>query len=180
VLDDDLRPVHPGSGVVGRLATTGRIPLGYHRDEEKTAKTFVEVDGVRWVLPGDMATVEADGSVTVFGRGSLVVNTGGEKVYPEEVELALVSHPEVVDALVVGLPDDHWGERVVAVLEPVRGCRPSVEDLAAHCASQVARYKLPREVHLVDRVRRSPAGKGDYRWAKAVAAASAAATEGRR
>lgn len=178
VLDDDLRPVQPGSGVVGRLATTGRIPLGYHGDEEKTAKTFVEVDGVRWVLPGDMGTVEADGSITVFGRGSLVINTGGEKVYPEEVEVALVSHPEVVDALIVGLPDDHWGERVVAIVEPIPGRRPSVEDLAAHCASRIARYKVPREVHLVDEVRRSPAGKGDYRWAKAAAAASASGKAG--
>jgi acyl-CoA synthetase (AMP-forming)/AMP-acid ligase II len=99
-------------------------------------------------------------------------------VYPEEVEVALVSHPEVVDALIVGLPDDHWGERVVASVEPIPGRRPSVEDLAAHCASRIARYKVPREVHLVDEVRRSPAGKGDYRWAKAAAAASASGKAG--
>ena len=169
VLDADLRPVVPGSGAVGRLASTGRIPLGYYKDTAKTKATFVDVEGARWVLPGDMATVEADGSITVFGRGSLVVNTGGEKVYPEEVEAALVSHPDVVDALIVGAPDDRWGERVVAVVQPAPGRRPTLDELSRHCSNRIAAYKVPREVHLVDAVQRSPSGKGDYRWARDLA-----------
>lgn len=169
VLDSELRRVAPASGLVGRLASTGRIPLGYYNDEVKTASTFVEVDGQRWVLPGDMATVESDGTITVFGRGSLVVNTGGEKVYPEEVESALIAHPDVVDALVVGVPDQRWGERVVAVVEPATSARASHDELVAHCRTRIAGYKVPREIHVVDAVRRSPSGKGDYRWAREIA-----------
>ena len=169
VLDAELRPVVPGSGVIGRLASTGRIPLGYYKDPAKTAATFVDVKGERWVLPGDMATVEADGSITVFGRGSLVVNTGGEKVYPEEVESALLSHPDVVDALVVGAPDDRWGERVVAVVQPAPGRRPGLDEVSRHCNSRIAAYKIPRQLHLVETIQRSPSGKGDYRWARDLA-----------
>lgn len=169
VLDSELRRIAPGSGVVGRLASTGRIPLGYYNDEVKTASTFVEVDGQRWVLPGDMATVESDGTITVFGRGSLVVNTGGEKVYPEEVESALIAHPDVVDALVVGVPDERWGERVVAVVEPATSAPASLDELVAHCRTRIAGYKVPREIHVVAAVRRSPSGKGDYRWAREIA-----------
>jgi acyl-CoA synthetase (AMP-forming)/AMP-acid ligase II len=119
VFDDDWKPVTPGSGRVGRLATTGRVPLGYYNDPERTARTFVEVDGKRYSVPGDMATVDADGSIRLVGRGSLCINTGGEKVYPEEVEAALKSHPSIEDALVVGVPDAQWGRRVAAV---VTGC----------------------------------------------------------
>ena len=170
VLDDDLRPVAPGSGVVGRMATTGRIPIGYHNDPEKSAATFVTVDGVRYALPGDMATVDADGTLRLLGRGSLCINTGGEKVYPEEVEAALKSHPGVADAVVVGVPDPTWGERVAAVVEPGDpAAPPTLADLDAHFRAHVAGYKVPRVLVLVDEVARTAAGKPDYRWAKATA-----------
>jgi len=166
VLGDDGAPVAPGSGVVGRLARRGHIPLRYHKDPEKTATTFVENGGVRWVLPGDMATVEDDGSITLLGRGSLTINTGGEKVFPEEVETPLRDHPAVADAVVVGVPDERWGERVVAVVQPKAGAQPTLEELQAHCREQVAGYKVPRAIVLVEKVIRTPAGKPDYRWAK--------------
>jgi acyl-CoA synthetase (AMP-forming)/AMP-acid ligase II len=169
VLDDEGRPVEPGSGKVGRLARKGHVPLGYHKDEAKTATTFVEVDGERWVLPGDMALVEDDGTVVLLGRGSVSINTGGEKVYPEEVETALRTHPDVFDAVVVGLPDERWGERVVAVVKPVAGAGPTLEALQDHVRGQLAGYKVPRELVVVDEVERTPAGKTDYRWAKQAA-----------
>jgi acyl-CoA synthetase (AMP-forming)/AMP-acid ligase II len=172
VIDDDGRPVEPGSGQVGRLATRGRLPLGYHGDEEKTARTFVDIDGERWSLPGDMATLEADGTIKLLGRGSLCINTGGEKVYPEEVEAVLVGHPAVADALVVGRADPTWGEQVVTVLAPAHGAAaPTLEELQDHCRGRLAGYKIPRAVFTVDAVRRSPAGKGDYAWAAEVAGA---------
>jgi acyl-CoA synthetase (AMP-forming)/AMP-acid ligase II len=164
VLDDELKPVAPGSGVTGRLARRGHIPLGYHRDPDKTKATFVEVDGVRWVLPGDHATVDTDGTIVLLGRGSVSINTGGEKVYPEEVESALKSHPSVDDAVVVGVPDERWGERVVAIVRAKRDL--TLEDLQATCRERLAGYKVPRELVLVDEVVRSPAGKPDYRWAR--------------
>jgi acyl-CoA synthetase (AMP-forming)/AMP-acid ligase II len=168
VLDDELRPLEPGSGVVGRLARTGNIPLGYHKDEEKTAATFLlDADGTRWVLPGDLATVEADGSITIFGRGSQVVNTGGEKVFPEEVEAALKTHPGVFDAVVVGVPDDRFGEHVAALVVWREDSEPDLAELAAHARTLVAGYKVPKEIHVLDAVQRTPAGKPDYRWAKA-------------
>jgi acyl-CoA synthetase (AMP-forming)/AMP-acid ligase II len=174
VLDDDLRPVEPGSGVVGRLARGGNIPLGYYKDEEKTAATFlIAADGKRYVVPGDMAAVEADGSVTLLGRGSVCINTGGEKVYPEEVEAALKAHADVFDAVVVGVPDDRWGSKVAAVVQPRAGATPSLDDLSTHCRTLLAGYKVPRQLHLVDEVVRSPAGKPDYRWAADVATTSA-------
>jgi acyl-CoA synthetase (AMP-forming)/AMP-acid ligase II len=171
VLDDNLDPVEPGSGVVGMLAQKGNIPLGYYNDPEKTARTFVEKDGVRWVLPGDMATVLEDGTIQVFGRGSVCINSGGEKVYPEEVEAALKAHPDVFDAVVVGVPDPRWGQRVAAVVQPRDGRTPSFADLDAHCRTKVAGYKAPRELHLVAEMRRSPSGKADYPWAKKLAEA---------
>jgi acyl-CoA synthetase (AMP-forming)/AMP-acid ligase II len=166
VLDDDGAPVGPGSGIQGRLARRGHIPLRYHNDPEKTARTFIERDGVRWSIPGDMATVEADGSITLLGRGSLSINTGGEKVFPEEVEEPLRDHPAVADAVVVGVPDERWGERVVAVVEPRPGETPTLEELRAHCRTRIAGYKIPRELVIVEKVIRSPAGKADYAWAK--------------
>jgi 3-oxocholest-4-en-26-oate---CoA ligase len=166
VLDDELRPVEPGSGVAGRLARRGHIPLGYYNDPEKTASTFIVVDGVRWVLPGDMATVDADGTVVLLGRGSVSINTGGEKVYPEEVEAALKAHPQVFDAVVVGVPDERWGERVVAVIQAREGARVSLDDVQQFCRDKVAGFKVPRGVCLVDEMVRSPSGKADYRWAK--------------
>ncbi len=175
VLDDDLRPIEPGSGKVGRLARCGRIPLGYYKDPEKTAASFVEANGVRWALPGDMAMVEADGTITLLGRGSVCINSGGEKVFPEEVEAALKSHPAVFDAVVVGVPDPRWGERVAAVVQPRPGRAPTLEELDAHCRTKVAGYKVPRELCLVDELVRQPSGKPDYRWAKAAAMGSAEA-----
>jgi acyl-CoA synthetase (AMP-forming)/AMP-acid ligase II len=168
VLDDDLRPVGPG--VVGKLARRGHVPLGYYRDPVKTAATFPVVDGVRWSVPGDHARIEDDGTITVLGRGSVSINTGGEKVYPEEVESALKSHPSVFDAVVVGVPDDRWGERVAAVVQPRAGAAPTLEQLGEHVRAHLASYKVPRQVVLVDAVVRSPSGKPDYRWARDVAA----------
>jgi 3-oxocholest-4-en-26-oate---CoA ligase len=170
VVDDALTPVEPGSGVAGRLATTGRVPVGYHNDPERSARTFVEIDGRRWALPGDMATVDADGTIHLLGRGSMCINTGGEKVYPEEVEAVLKAHPKVADAVVVGVRDERWGQRVVAVVSPATaGEEPTLDDVAEHCRRELAGYKVPRALSIVEEVVRTPAGKPDYRWASAVA-----------
>jgi acyl-CoA synthetase (AMP-forming)/AMP-acid ligase II len=165
VLDENHEPVKPGSGVVGMVARAGNIPIGYYRDPVKTAATFVEVGGVRYAIPGDYATVEADGTVTLLGRGSVSINSGGEKIYPEEVEAALKSHPAVYDATVVGTPDERWGQRVSALVQfrPARSA--SLADLQTHCRAKIAGYKVPRQLHIVDEVVRSPSGKPDYQWA---------------
>ncbi|MFE5909975.1 acyl-CoA synthetase [Streptomyces wedmorensis] len=171
-----LAPVTAGE--TGRLAQRGHVPLGYYNDPAKTAETFFERDGVRWVLLGDMATVDEAGVVTVLGRGSQCINTGGEKVYPEEVEQALKSHPDVYDALVAGVPDARWGNHVAAVVQ-LRPDAPPL-DLAAvqtHCRSHLAGYKVPRQLVLTDRIERSPSGKADYRWARAVAVAADASPD---
>ncbi|MFN2606465.1 MAG: AMP-binding protein [Acidimicrobiales bacterium] len=169
VLGDDLRPVTPGSGQVGRLARRGHVPLGYLGNPEAGTATFPVVDGVRWALPGDLARLEADGTVALLGRGATVVNTGGEKVHPEEVEAVLRAHPDVADAVVVGVPDPRWGEAVAAVVAPRAGARPPTLDaLARHCRASLAAYKRPRALVVVERVVRSPAGKADYRWAREV------------
>ncbi|GAA4089550.1 acyl-CoA synthetase [Streptomyces shaanxiensis] len=160
-------------GEVGRVAQCGHVPLGYYNDPEKSAETFFEKDGERWVLLGDMATVDAEGVVTVLGRGSQCINTGGEKVYPEEVEQALKSHPDVYDALVAGVPDAKWGHHVAAVVQLRAGAvQPSLADIQTHCRSHLAGYKIPRQLVLTDSIRRSPSGKADYRWAREVAAAA--------
>ena len=170
VLDDDLRPVEPGSGVVGKVARKGHIPVGYYKDPEKTAATFLTgPDGTRYSVPGDHATVEADGTITLLGRGSVSINSGGEKIFPEEVEAAVKSHPDVYDAVVVGVPDERWGQRVAAVVQPRPGATPTLEDVQAHCRTRIAGYKLPRALHLVERMQRSPSGKADYPWAQGVA-----------
>ncbi|HYI60459.1 MAG TPA: acyl-CoA synthetase [Acidimicrobiales bacterium] len=170
VLDDDLRPVEPGSGVIGRLARGGNIPLGYHKDEAKTAATFLTgADGRRYVVPGDFATIEADGSITLLGRGSVCINSGGEKIFPEEVEATLKAHPKVFDVLVVGVPDERWGSRVAAVVEPRDADDPpALDELDEHCRPRIAGYKVPRQLTLVERIVRSPAGKADYPWAQRV------------
>jgi fatty-acyl-CoA synthase len=170
VLDEHGRRVEPGSGQVGRLARRGHIPLAYYKDEEKTAATFVtDADGVRWVVPGDNATIEADGTLNLLGRGSGCINTGGEKVYPEEVEAALKAHPEVLDAVVVGISDDRLVERVAAIVTPRAAARPSLEDLQVFCRTKLAGYKVPRQVQLTDEIPRTAVGKPDYRWAKRLA-----------
>jgi acyl-CoA synthetase (AMP-forming)/AMP-acid ligase II len=166
VLDDDLRPVAPGSPAIGRLARRGRVPLGYYKDPDRTASTIVEVDGERWVLPGDMARVDDDGTIVLLGRGSVSINSGGEKVYPDEVESVLKDHPDVLDAVVVGVPHDRWGEQVVALVSARPGRAPTLAPLQAHCRAALAGYKVPREVRVVDTVPRGPNGKADYRWAR--------------
>lgn len=166
VLDDDGNEVAPGSGVRGILAKCGNIPVGYYKDEKKTAETFRTINGVRYAIPGDYATVEADGTVTMLGRGSVSINTGGEKVYPEEVEAALKGHPDVFDALVVGVPDERFGQHVAAVVAPRPGARPTLAALDAFVRNQIAGYKVPRSLWLVEEVKRSPAGKPDYTWAR--------------
>jgi 3-oxocholest-4-en-26-oate---CoA ligase len=166
VLDDDFNPIEPGSDQIGRLARRGHIPLGYYNDPEKTAKTFTEVAGVRWVLPGDMARVDADGTVVLLGRGSVSINSGGEKIFPEEVEAALKAHPAVFDAVVVGTPDDRWGEKVTAVVQARPGTSVSLDGIQEFCRERIAGYKVPRALALVDEMVRSPSGKADYRWAK--------------
>jgi 3-oxocholest-4-en-26-oate---CoA ligase len=167
VLDDDGNEVEPGSGVRGLIAKRGNIPVGYYKDPKKTAETFKTINGVRYAIPGDYAQVEADGTVTMLGRGSVSINSGGEKIYPEEVEAALKGHPDVFDALVVGVPDERYGQCVAAVVQPREGARPSLAQLDAFVRVEVAGYKVPRALWYVDEVRRSPAGKPDYPWAKA-------------
>ncbi|MEU4341279.1 acyl-CoA synthetase [Nocardia sp. NPDC023852] len=166
VLDDDGNPVQPGSGIVGILARRGHIPLGYYKDEVKTAATFKEFNGIRYAIPGDFARVEEDGSVTMLGRGSVSINSGGEKIYPEEVEGALKTHPEIFDALVVGVDDERWGQRVVAVVQCRTENRPTLAELRPMLSQEIASYKQPRSLWFVDEIKRSPAGKPDYRWAK--------------
>jgi acyl-CoA synthetase (AMP-forming)/AMP-acid ligase II len=172
VLDDELRQVKPGSGVVGRIARGGNVPLGYYKDPKKSAEVFVTVEGRRYSIPGDFAKVEADGTITLLGRGNVCINSGGEKIYPEEVEQALKSHPDVFDAMVVGLPDERWGQKVAAVVQPRPGRKPTLEALAEHCRAHVAGYKVPRALHLVDQIQRHPSGKPDYPWAKRTAEAA--------
>ncbi|WP_405765645.1 acyl-CoA synthetase [Actinacidiphila glaucinigra] len=168
-----LGPVAPGEP--GRIALRGHVPLGYYNDPGKTARTFFERDGERWVLLGDMATVDDEGVVTVLGRGSQCINTGGEKVYPEEVEEALKAHPDVYDALVAGVPDAKWGHHVSAVVQLREGAPAlSLEEVQTHCRARLAGYKVPRSLVLTPLIQRSPSGKADYRWARTVAAEGAA------
>ena len=169
VFDDEGRAVEPGSGQVGKLSRKARVPIGYYRDEAKSRTTFVEIGGERWAQPGDFATVEADNSITLLGRGSVSINTGGEKVFPEEVELALKAHPNVFDTVVVGVTDERWGQRVVAVVQPREGDPPDVAELREFCATRIASYKAPRDVVGVEHIVRSPAGKADYPWAREIA-----------
>ncbi|MFJ3222283.1 acyl-CoA synthetase [Streptomyces sp. NPDC086783] len=175
-VNDRTRVVDPAThepvavGEPGRIAQRGHVPLGYYNDPKKTAETFFHKDGERWVLLGDMATVDEEGVVTVLGRGSQCINTGGEKVYPEEVEQALKAHPDVYDALVAGVPDATWGNHVAAVVQLRRGAaEPSLEDIQTHCRSRLAGYKVPRQLVITDSIQRSPSGKADYRWARGVA-----------
>jgi 3-oxocholest-4-en-26-oate---CoA ligase len=167
VIDEDNRPVRPGE--VGRMARGGNVPLEYYKDPEKSAATFITVDGKRYSVPGDLARLELDGTMTLLGRGSQCINSGGEKIFPEEVEAALKAHPKVFDALVVGVSDERWGQRVAAVVEPRPGEAPTLEELDEHCRTKMAGYKVPKELHLVPTVPRHPSGKPDYRRAKAVA-----------
>jgi 3-oxocholest-4-en-26-oate---CoA ligase len=170
VLDEALRPVTPGG--VGRIAKSGHVPLGYYGDEAATRATFPVIDGVRWALLGDLAAVSEDGAIVVLGRGSTCINTGGEKVFPEEVEQALKAHPAVLDAVVAGVPDDRFGERVAAIvqLRPGAGAvaDADADALRDHCRAAIAGYKVPARIEFVPQVVRSPSGKADYPWARRV------------
>jgi acyl-CoA synthetase (AMP-forming)/AMP-acid ligase II len=168
VFTDDGREVVPGSGEVGRLAVGGYIPLGYYKDPAKSDATFLVIDGQRWSVPGDFASVETDGTITLLGRGSVVINSGGEKIFPEEVEEAVKVHPAVADCLVVGVPDERFGEAVTAVVALRPGEAATSDDISA-ALEPLARFKRPRRFVIVDEVVRGPNGKADYKWAKQTA-----------
>jgi fatty-acyl-CoA synthase len=161
----DVAPV----GEVGLLARRGHVPVGYYKDEAKTAATFIEMNGTRWAIPGDRAVIEDDGAINVLGRGSQCINSGGEKIFPEEVEAVLKSHPDVFDAIVVGVTDQRFGEVVGAVVSPRAGHEVTLDQLAEYCRTAIAGYKVPRHLVVVDEVERTPAGKPNYRWAKDLA-----------
>jgi acyl-CoA synthetase (AMP-forming)/AMP-acid ligase II len=165
VFTEDLREVEPGSGERGFIARSGPIPLGYYKDPDKTAKTFPTIGGVRYSIPGDWCTVETDGSLTLLGRGSVCINTGGEKVYPEEVEEVMKTHAEVEDALVFGMPDEKWGQAVTAVVQPREGSAPDPAALRAYLRRHLAGYKTPKRIVLVEKMFRAPSGKADYKAA---------------
>jgi acyl-CoA synthetase (AMP-forming)/AMP-acid ligase II len=174
IVTDDGRDVVPGSGEIGMLARTGMIPVGYYKDEQKTTATFRVIDGQRFVIPGDFATVDEDGTVHLLGRGSQCINTGGEKVFPEEVEEVLKERAEIADAAVVGVPDEKWGEAIVALVEAAPGEGESAIDEAAvidFVKSRLARYKAPKNLIVVPSVGRAPNGKLDYRQLRADAIA---------
>jgi acyl-CoA synthetase (AMP-forming)/AMP-acid ligase II len=178
VFDENLKLVEPGSGVIGKIARSGNIPVGYYNDPVKTAEVFIMIDGKRYVMPGDFATVEADGSVTLLGRGSICINSGGEKIFPEEVESAVRAHPDVADAIVVGAPDDRWGQRVAAIVQYRPGRETTLKSIQDHCRKHIAGYKVPRELHVVSSIQRSPSGKPDYPWANSVIADRSSLVEG--
>ncbi len=170
ILDDDFNVIEPPNGRPGKLGRGGNIPLGYLGDPEKTATTFITANnGHRYVISGDMAKWEEDGLLTLMGRGSTVINTGGEKVHPEEVEQVLKHHPAVFDCIVVGVPDERWGQAVAAVVQLRDGHLLELDELAAHTKQSLAGYKAPKELHLVDEIVRSPSGKPDYPWAAKLA-----------
>jgi acyl-CoA synthetase (AMP-forming)/AMP-acid ligase II len=171
VITEDHRFVEPGSGEQGYLARGGHIPIGYYGDPEKTAKTFIEVEGKRWTLTGDLATVNEEGMIVVYGRGNNCINSGGEKIFPEEVEQAMKSHPSVLDALVVATPDERFGSRVAGVASLREGTQLTLEEIMTHCREHIAGYKIPRELHVVDEIKRAPSGKPNYQWAKDTALA---------
>ena len=163
VVDDLGDRIPPGSESVGRLAVGGRQPIGYYKDPDKTARTFLIVDGKRYSCPGDYATIDADGTVSVLGRGSVCINSGGEKIFPEEVEEALKTHPDVADAVVVGVPHDRFGEMVVGVVQPKEGSTPDPQELIGHVRERLAAYKAPRHIVEVDTIGRAANGKVDYK-----------------
>ena len=172
---EEGRRVTPGSGERGLVAVSGLLPRGYYKDPEKTAKTFREFEGIRWSVPGDWAELNEDGSLKLLGRGSVCINTGGEKVFPEEVEEALKTHAAVRDAVVVGLPDSRFGERICAVVETDGSAEPTLAELSEHVRASLAGYKAPRDLVLVDSIGRAPNGKVDYKAVKDRAVSALAA-----
>ena len=163
VFAEDGTPVEAGWGVGGRVAVPGRVPIAYYKDPEKSAATFITFEGVRYSMPGDYATVEADGTISLLGRGSVCINTGGEKVFPEEVEEALKTHPDVADAVVVGVPDEKFGEAITAVVEAAPGATIDADALITHVKGLLAHYKAPKRVLPIDTIGRAPNGKVDYK-----------------
>ena len=180
VLDDlnQILDMETCVGTVGRLARARSVPLGYYKDPEKSARTFVEIDGTRYAIPGDFARIEEGGRITLLGRGSNCINTGGEKVYPEEVEMAIKGHPDVFDCLVVGTADERLGQQVAAVVQVREGREVTLEELNNHLRKQLSGYKLPRSISYVDEIPRHVTGKANYPRAKelAMVARSTAAT----
>jgi acyl-CoA synthetase (AMP-forming)/AMP-acid ligase II len=172
VINDEMRDVVRGSGEAGRVAVKGRTPVGYYKDDAKSAATFITIDGERYSIPGDYATVEVDGTLNLLGRGSVCINTGGEKVFPEEVEEALKLHPAVRDAVAVGVPDEKFGEAITAVVEAKPGATVEEGDVIAHVKGKLAAYKAPKRVVVVDSIQRAPNGKVDYKGVRARAMAS--------
>ena len=170
VSEDMTRVLSPGDDEIGWLAQQALIPLGYLGDAEKTARTFPIIDGIRHSVPGDRARWNADGTIELLGRDSVTINSGGEKIFAEEVEAAIAEHPAVYDVVVTGRPSDRWGNEVVAIVQLADGQRVDAEGIIAEAARHIARYKLPKDVVFCDRVQRSPSGKADYRWAKVQAA----------
>ena len=162
VIGPDDRDIAPGSGEVGVIALPGFLPLGYYKDPEKTARTFRTIDGTRYTIPGDCATVDGEGAIHLLGRGSVVINTGGEKVYPEEVEEVIKRLPAVADAVCVGVPDERFGERVCALVQVVAGATLDPDAVSQAVRTELAGYKVPRTVRVVPTIGRSPAGKVDY------------------
>jgi acyl-CoA synthetase (AMP-forming)/AMP-acid ligase II len=174
VLDEDnqILDLSTNVGAVGRLARAGSVPVGYYKDPEKSARTFLEIDGVRYSVPGDFARIEVDNKVTLLGRGSNCINTGGEKVYPEEVEMAVKAHPAVYDCLVVGVPDEKYGQAVAAVVELREGSSLDLEELRQFLRAHLSGYKLPRSLTIVPQVPRNATGKAQYPAAKEMALAN--------
>ena len=166
VLTDDGDEVQPGSGIMGKIGTSGLVPEGYFKDEKKSAETFKEVNGIRYSFPGDYATINDDGSINLLGRGSNCINTAGEKVYPEEVEEAIKKHPQIYDCLVVGLKDDKFGQKVVALASLESQGEIEEGELIDFTREQLSGYKLPKQILFVKEVMRAPNGKANYKWAK--------------
>ncbi len=172
VFSDDGLELQPGDETIGRVGTSGLVPIGYYKDPVKSAETFREIDGVRYSFPGDYARVEPDGSITLLGRGSVCINTAGEKVFPEEVEEVVKRYETVLDCLVVGVPDERFGERVVAVTSLQESAQRAEQEVIEYARAQLAGYKVPKHILFVDEVRRAPNGKPDYKWARRTAEAA--------
>ena len=168
ILNLDTKEVIPPSDTetIGYLARKGHVPVAYYKDEEKSKKTFIEVGGVRYSIPGDMAKYEEDGQMTLLGRGSVSINSGGEKIFPEEVEMALKAHPNIFDCLVVGVKDDRWGQKVVAVIQRRENDELSLDDIKEVASKYIASYKMPKEIIFSELIERAPSGKPNYQWAQ--------------